>query len=730
MKIKNRMEDPLSHILFGEIFNSSTTPIAVIIPDASHLSFETANRAYLNLFCVTEEELVEYEGINFFNHHLSATNSSAIATSINTAFHTKTLDTINVQTYYLNRQNGIPFYWQIEHKPILDATGEVWVIIQTLIDKTETVRYEKQLEEAETKTRFHFENSAYPMIIWDFETKDIVDVNQKAIECYGYSREEFLKMSTKQLRPPEDIELFVDATQDLQHYGLRHHKIWRHIKKTGEVMFMEVSAYVTTLNGRVVSITHNQDVTERLNAEKELKASEEKYAALFMGASDAIFVADAETGVLTDANEQAGRLIGRSKEEIIGMHQTLLHAPEDLKYISEQFKIFVSTNSYKSIETSVLHKDGHKVPVLISSSASFYVGDRKYAAAYFHDLSRRKKTESVISQMTKLLQKAEGVAQIGSVEIDVETEERFYSDGFKKIMGFDDDKRVYYANDFLECIVPEDRESHVNWLSNLGNSFDDTLFNEIRIKRKNDGIERVLSVHGISIRNEQGKLTKRIGVIEDITERKQLEAELMSSHQQLKKLTEEVPLGILQMERIGYQNTTVKFVSKGIERIHTGLTPEAVMNNAALLFDRIYPEDYELVISSSNKGVEQLENIDIEFRATDVGEELKWIRLAYHPERNEDGSTSLYGYFQDITKEKKMVEALENQNKELKEIAWIQSHTVRAPLSRLMGLASLMERGKAKELGMEDYFMEHILKTCKELDTIIREIVEKANKVA
>jgi len=730
MKINKTLDDELSNSFFEEVFNSSLTPSAILNIDAQKFSINAVNKAYLQLFRVAENKLLDNGMLAFLNTNTITPNISAFLTSINNAIQTKSVDTIPTQTYILNnQQEQTTYYWQIEHKPILNAEGEVQFVIQNILDKTEIVNYEKLLASAETKMRFHFEHSAYSMIIWDFETRNILDVNEKAIELYGYSREEFLQMNTTQIRPKEDIGLLLEATKDVAHYGDKHHKIWRHQKKNGEIMYMEVSAILATVNGRLVSITHNQDVTKRLLAEKVLKASEEKYAALFMGASDAIFVADAETALLIDANDQACKLIGRRKEEIVGMHQSGLHDPEDMEFISEQFKLFVSTNYYKTIETSVLHKDGHKVPVSISSGAPFNIGDRKYAVAYFHDLTRRKESENLIEKTTRLLQKAEEIARIGSVEINVETEERFYSQGFKKIVGLDEDKKVHFANDFLDCVLPAYKQSHVNWLNNLVKNYDDTISNEIKIKRKNDGQERILSIHGISIRNEHGELTKRIGVIEDITERKQLEIDLIESHNQLKKLTDEVPLGIIQMDIVGNKTPTIKFISRGIEHIHTGLTPEEVTQNTALLFERIYSEDVNLVIDSGNKSVDDLVNIDIEFRATDVGEELKWIRLACHPERNEQGSTSLYGYFQDITKEKGMLQSLENQNKELKEIAWIQSHTVRAPLARLMGLASLLKRGKAKEMGMEDYFMENILTTCNELDTIIREIVEKANKV-
>ena len=71
-------------------------------------------------------------------------------------------------------------------------------------------------------------------------------------------------------------------------------------------------------------------------------------------------------------------------------------------------------------------------------------------------------------------------------------------------------------------------------------------------------------------------------------------------------------------------------------------------------------------------------------------------------------------------------EAIQKQNEELKSIAWIQSHVVRAPLARLMGLVELLSLGESSEdLSTED-ILEHISKSALELDDIIKDITLKA----
>jgi PAS domain S-box-containing protein len=89
-----------------------------------------------------------------------------------------------------------------------------------------------------------------PAWIFDQETLAFMEVNEHAIQQYGYSRQEFLNMTILDIRPTEDIELILHQAlrPDIKH--LTHHELWRHRSKDGRVFRTEINSRELTFRGR------------------------------------------------------------------------------------------------------------------------------------------------------------------------------------------------------------------------------------------------------------------------------------------------------------------------------------------------------------------------------------------------------------------------------------------------------------------------------------------------
>ena len=129
-------------------------------------------------------------------------------------------------------------------------------------DATEKKKSEEALIASERIYRYLFEKNPFPITIWDFENLQIVECNEAACRKYGYSKEELLSLTIKELRPAEDIPLIEDAVKTEAAYGEYHRRTWRHKKKNGELMYADVTGHLMDYRGRRVALNLINDITE------------------------------------------------------------------------------------------------------------------------------------------------------------------------------------------------------------------------------------------------------------------------------------------------------------------------------------------------------------------------------------------------------------------------------------------------------------------------------------
>jgi PAS domain S-box-containing protein len=173
-----------------------------------------------------------------------------------------------------------------------------------------------------------------------------------------------------------------------------------------------------TANLQLANEQLKQEITQRKETEKELRESEERYQKLIETANDAIFIADAETGIILNANRKAGELLGIPPEKIIGMHQKEMHAKEDKTYYRKLFLDNAQKEGGIILDNIfVWHKNGFRVPVEISSSA-IKVGGKFVMQGIFRDMTEHKKAEE------KLLHNQEQLRSLASQLTKAEEQER------------------------------------------------------------------------------------------------------------------------------------------------------------------------------------------------------------------------------------------------------------------------------------------------------------------
>ena len=116
--------------------------------------------------------------------------------------------------------------------------------------------------------------------MYDLETLAFLEVNIAAVEKYGYTREEFLKMTLRDIRPPE-IETGSLDSEAKWRLELQHATEWRHTLKSGRSIDVEISSHTLAYQGRKASFVIVQEVTERKDKQKVILDSEIRHRSLF-----------------------------------------------------------------------------------------------------------------------------------------------------------------------------------------------------------------------------------------------------------------------------------------------------------------------------------------------------------------------------------------------------------------------------------------------------------------
>ena len=179
-----------------------------------------------------------------------------------------------------------------------------------------------QLRESEAQYRLLFSSNPHPMWAYDLETLRFIAVNTAALRHYGYTQEEFLGMTILDIRPPEDRKAVLEAVAALQPDGGISGQ-WRHRKKDGTLLEVEIYSNGVELNGRRARLVLAHDITERRRAEEKLS----EQAALLDKARDAIFVRDLQHRILY-WNQSAAHVYGWSASEIMNRFSPELLYPD------------------------------------------------------------------------------------------------------------------------------------------------------------------------------------------------------------------------------------------------------------------------------------------------------------------------------------------------------------------------------------------------------------------
>ncbi len=239
-----------------------------------------------------------------------------------------------------------------------------------------------------------FESNRQPMWIFDVETLAFLNINDAATSHYGFSRDEFLRMTVKDIQPASEVPRLLDHLQKTVDDPSPVTAYWTHRKKDGTVIDTEVTSYRVVFSSRAAKLATVSDLTER----KRTEAQASYHAFLLATVADAVLACDLDF-VLTGWNPAAEEMYGWRAAEVLGRPATEFIVEDPPHDWNERIRELVELGR-SCFEATQVRRDGARLRiearVIALTDGS---GNRVAYVSVNRDITDRRRSEDVVRSL-------------------------------------------------------------------------------------------------------------------------------------------------------------------------------------------------------------------------------------------------------------------------------------------------------------------------------------------
>lgn len=447
---------------------------------------------------------------------------------------------------YFRRKDGSLFPVELRLNALAEY-GEVNGTMVTFSDLSDQLRLEEELVVRERQLNAFFRGATAGLAVLDRDLR-FAQVNSTLADLNGVPPEAHVGRKLRDLAPNlapalEPLLRRVLATgQPIQNFEIEGYTA----AGSGKRCFIQSFFPIPGSNGATESVgVIVVEITDRKRTEEDLTAAKQKMAALFDGARDAIFIADAQTGILLDVNEEASRLVNLPKQSIVGRHQTELHPPESAEVYRRRFRESVSQENPQPVQVELLTSDQRRIPVEVSARALRLPNGRLVMQGVFRDITERiKATEEL-----RILSRAVEHSPASVVITDAAGQIQYVNPKFTEITGYSAaEVRGKNPRILGSGRTPQGTYASMWATLNAGSEWRGEFHN-----RKKNGEPFLEAASISSIRDSEGRITHFVAVKEDITAQRQAQERLRQQAALLDQTGDAVLVLDLQ-RRITYHN--------------------------------------------------------------------------------------------------------------------------------------------------------------------------------
>lgn len=476
-------------------------------------------------------------------------------------------------------------------------------------------------------------------------------------------------------------------------------------------MWIEVAAFPS---GEGLAI-YFKDITAQKLATEQLRKKKQKYIDLFNLSPLPHWVYDLETLAFLDVNKAAVSHYGYSRKEFLKMTINDIRPAEDLNRLKKILDNNISLGSGNRVAVRHCKKNGELIYVTTEVN-SVWFGDKEAHLVLAIDHTEEIKAEQALVASE---QRFKAMVQNGSdliAIIDLEGKYKYVSPTCLSIMGVKAADLI--GENVFDLLHPDDKITTIKDFQQMKHQKQIQLL-PFRLKNA-DGKYRWIETIATNMTDDpaiKGIICNSRDITERIESRIKME-ESISRYNVVSKATSDV----IWDWNIRSDKTVW---NKGIKGIF-GYTKTIFTRD--WWKDKIHPDDLDLVLAEFELVIKhKKKRLQIEYRFRCQDGTYKSVLDRSFVLFDENGEpVRMIGSMQDITERIRHLHAIESQNTRLKEIAWIQSHEIRAPLARIMGLVDLLNDFSSESDKKE--CIKHLKVSSEKLDASIRGIMQTINK--
>jgi PAS domain S-box-containing protein len=515
-------------------------------------------------------------------------------------------------------------------------------------DVTEEMQTQEDLKESEERYRSLFENSEAVMLLIHPDSGQIAEANPAACEYYGWTLEEIKKMHIYDINTLSKEKVNSEMIGEI--IDERNHIHFKHRIASGEIRDVQVQSSPIKIKGQKYFYSIIHDETERKTAQQKLTESRDRIRKYIENAPYAIFAAD-KNGKYTDVNEEACRITGYTKKELLDMDFLKITIPEDRKRAVESFKVVKEKGSIE-LDLKFISKNKG---IREWNNRIVKIGENEFLR-FSKDITEKKELERKISDSEEKYHAIFDYAALGISNISPQGKILNANKRFCEILGYSLEE--IKKRNIFDFTHPDDIKRSKELLKSFWDDNKTYIFTEKRYVRK-DGETVYVKLSSSMLRDEQDNLIHTVTTIQDITQEKKAEKKHRKSEKKSNVWLENSPV----CTKIVDLDFNLQYMSNaGIMDLNIDDITEYYGSPYPLDF---YPESFKVLMNENLKQVKETgEIITQEAAVTNMEGRKMWYHSTLVPVNDENGRIDYIMVVSIDTTERRLAEEAQRQSEE------------------------------------------------------------------